>query len=210
MLRHLLRFAILSPVLFAAALAQVDELEHLRYGFEHPPPECRIMMRWWWFGPAVSKPELERELRAMKDAGIGGVELQPVYPLVLEDPERGLHNADYLSDEFLEDLRFAAETAHDLGLRFDITLGSGWPFGGPHIPITEAAGKLRIVSQTVGAGEQSVPVPNIGGGEKLLAAFLAEGNQRGAAKILGADEIADGRLRVAPSSEERIATFYIS
>lgn len=37
------------------------------------------MMRWWWFGPAVEKTELARELRAMKAGGIGGAEIQPVY-----------------------------------------------------------------------------------------------------------------------------------
>jgi len=40
------------------------------------------MMRWWWFGPAVTKPELEREMRLMKEGGIGGFEVQPVYPLL--------------------------------------------------------------------------------------------------------------------------------
>ena len=40
------------------------------------------MMRWWWFGPSVTKAELERELKTMRDGGIGGVEVQPVYPLL--------------------------------------------------------------------------------------------------------------------------------
>ncbi len=92
-------------------------------------------MRWWWFGPAVTKPELERELRAMKQGGIGGVEVQPVYSLALDDPLHGFHNFPYLSDEFTDRLRFASNKARELGLRFDITLGSGWPFGGPHIPL---------------------------------------------------------------------------
>ena len=39
------------------------------------------MMRWWWFGPSVSGPELDRELTAMADAGLGGVEVAYVYPL---------------------------------------------------------------------------------------------------------------------------------
>ena len=93
-----------------------------------------MMVRWWWFGPAVTKPELEREMRSMKEGGIGGFEVQPTYPLTLDDPQRGLRNFPYLSDEFLDDLRFTAEKAHDLGLRFDLTLASGWPFGGPHTP----------------------------------------------------------------------------
>lgn len=39
------------------------------------------MVRWWWFGPAVTRAELGRQLTAMADAGIGGVEVAFVYPL---------------------------------------------------------------------------------------------------------------------------------
>src|SRR4051794_2644031 len=62
--------------------AQAVNINDLQRSFEHPPDDARIMMRWWWFGPAVTKPELERELRIMKEGGIGGVEVQPVYPLL--------------------------------------------------------------------------------------------------------------------------------
>ena len=55
---------------FAAAPA---DLAALKQSFLHPPDDARIMMRWWWFGSAVEKPELEREMRAMKEGGIGGV-----------------------------------------------------------------------------------------------------------------------------------------
>jgi hypothetical protein len=57
-------------------------------------------MRWWWFGPTVTKPELAREMRNMKEGGIGGFEVQPVYPLALDDPELGFKNVPYLSDEY--------------------------------------------------------------------------------------------------------------
>ena len=50
----------------------------------------------------------------------------------------------FLSDEHLDVLRFASEKARELGLRFDLTLGSGWPYGGPSVPVTQAAGKLRV------------------------------------------------------------------
>lgn len=117
-------------------------------------------MRWWWFGPAVAKPELTRELKVMRDAGIGGVEIQPIYPLQLDDPEHGVVNHPYLSPAFLDDLRFAAATANSLGLKVSITLGSGWPFGGPQTPVTEAAGKLRF--------DQS-PSPALENGERMIA-----------------------------------------
>ena len=32
------------------------------------------MVRWWWFGTAVTKPEIQRELEVMKAGGFGGVE----------------------------------------------------------------------------------------------------------------------------------------
>ena len=156
-------------LLCAAAPAAPDTLAGLRESFEHPPDDCRIMVRWWWFGPAVVKPELEREMRAMKAGGIGGFEVQPTYPLELD------HNFPYLSDEFLGDLRFVSDQAKELGLRFDLTLGSGWPFGGPHIPITEAAGRLKVTRAQVPAGAGSLPVPNLQEGEKFLAAFLSGG-----------------------------------
>src|SRR5207248_2143193 len=125
-----------------------------KQAFQHPPDDARVMVRWWWFGPAVTKPELEREMRAMKAGGIGGFEVQPTYPLELEG------NFRYLSDEFLDDLRFTGEKAKELGLRMDLTLGSGWPFGGPHIPISQASGRLRVVR-----GTSSPPLAE---GEKLI------------------------------------------
>ena len=55
-----------------------DALAALRESFAAPPADSRIMMRWWWFGPSVTTPELARELDTMKAGGIGGVEVQPV------------------------------------------------------------------------------------------------------------------------------------
>lgn len=69
------------------------------------------MMRWWWFGPAVTKPEIQRELEQMKAAGAGGVEIATLYPLALEDPQAGFRNLPYPADEYIDALRFAASEA---------------------------------------------------------------------------------------------------
>lgn len=132
-----------------------------------PPPEARILMRWWWFGPAVTHQELARELEAMKAAGIGGVEIQPVYPLTLDDPENGLRNMRYLSPELFEALRFAESKARQLGLRVDLTLGSGWPFGGPKIPAELSAARLRT--------EPLNRPPQLRWGERVLGEFPGHG-----------------------------------
>ncbi len=135
------------------------------------------MMRWWWFGPSVTKPELEREMRAMKEGGIGGFEVQPVYPLALDDPATGFHNFRICRRSFSTTWRSPASKAHELGLRMDLTLGSGWPFGGPHIPISEAAGRLVVSRVPVPEGATALTLPRLAEGESLIAAFLASGRQ---------------------------------
>ena len=69
----------------------------LKTHFENPPDDTRPMMRWWWFGAAVEKPEILRELQQMKADGIGGAELAFVYPQVVDDPAKGLVNEPFLS-----------------------------------------------------------------------------------------------------------------
>ena len=123
------------------------------------------MVRWWWFGPAVTKPELEREMNVMKQGGIGGFDVEPTYPLALDGELPGLKNLKLLSPEHLEALRFTAEKAKELGLRMDLTLGSGWPYGGPQISRSNAVDAIRAdVPITVAAGQKSVALPAGGGG----------------------------------------------
>ena len=103
----------------------------LERSFEQPADDARIMVRWWWYGPAVTKPMLEQEMQTMKAGGIGGFEVQPTYPLSVDGELPGVHNIKFLSPEFFNMLRFTADKATELGLRMDLTLGSGWPYGGP-------------------------------------------------------------------------------
>lgn len=190
---------ILVPVLFVLAIFTsgfTQTLAELRRGFAEPPADSRIMMRWWWFGPAVTKAEIERELRVMRDGGIGGVEVQPVYPLLPDDPKTGYKNLPYLSDEFLDMLKFTAQKTKELGMRFDLTLGSGWSFGGAHTPITEAAGQLRIERVKIDTGARRVPMPSMISAEKFMGAFLSAkgGNTFTDADLTRLNEIRDGSV----------------
>jgi glycosyl hydrolase family 106( putative alpha-L-rhamnosidase) len=104
-MRSVIKYGLITLLAILIARAQSPSIVELKRAFEHPPDDARIMMRWWWFGPAVSKPELEREMARMKEGGIGGFEVQPVYPLTLDG------NLRYLSPEFLDALRFTGESA---------------------------------------------------------------------------------------------------
>jgi len=209
----ILVFLLSCIVQLPRSAAQDEQLANLEKSFANPPDDCRIMMRWWWFGPAVTKPELQRELEQMKAEGIGGVEIATLYPLALDDPKTGFHNQQFLSDEHLDAIRFAATAARKLGLRVDITLGSGWPFGGPHIPVTQAAGELRVETTPVPPGTDSIAVPYIDTGEQLIAAFLApvRDGQLSWHDARQVSTIIDGRLQISPPLEvANDAIFFLS
>jgi hypothetical protein len=127
------------------------------------------MMRWWWFGPSVDRRELGRQLKVMAAAGLGGVEVAFVYPMSSVD-------APFGSDKFLQDVGFAARTARELGLRFDLTLGSGWSFGGGHIGPDLAARRLSWDRREIGAEAYDVPVVEAWPGDEVIAAFVGEGS----------------------------------
>ena len=188
-------------------------LQELRRTFAAPPMDARPMMRWWWFGPAVEQPELARELRTMKAGGIGGVEIQPVYPLELDDPARGVRNMRFLSREFLNMVGFAAKTGEDLGMRMSLTLGSGWPYGGAWVPVTESAGRLRVVAVPVAGTELSVAAPAMENGEELLATFLAAGSAESydGEHAQRLDTVRDGRASLpAARTGAQVVLFFIA
>ncbi|HWE86465.1 MAG TPA: glycosyl hydrolase [Terracidiphilus sp.] len=199
-----LAFGLIAIVLTGVAGGQSPKpnLDPLRQGFLNPPPDARPMMRWWWFGPAITRPELARELQTMQQAGIGGVEIQPVYPMALDDPAQGIRNLRYLSPEFLDTVGYANRTARSLGMRVDITLGSGWPYGGPGTTLDLAAGSLRVVSQPINGS--TVSPPSLEPGESFVAAFAVNYDAASAQRI----DLAT--LAVPSGAPNRTALFFIA
>ena len=103
-----------------------------------PDPAARGMTRWWWYGCCVEKDEIDRELDFMRDACIGGVELQILYPVTPDDAARGLRNIPYGSPDFYDIIRYTAEACRKRGMVCDFTPGSSWPFGGPTVEEEDA------------------------------------------------------------------------
>ena len=168
----LITFVVFGAVLLVAAPLFAADVEQFQREFDRPPNDTRIMVRWWWFGPAVTKPELEREMKLMQEGGFGGFEVQPTYPLALDNEQPGLKNLKFLSPEFFDALKFTAQKAKELGLRMDLTLGSGWPYGGPMFMREEGAAGLSSEMVSITTGQRSVPVPQQRGATKPIAAFL--------------------------------------
>jgi len=115
-----------------AALAQTSSGDSLYADFQNPPVEARPFVRWWWNGLYVTRGEILRELDVMRAAGIGGVEINSI-AMLDEVPRESLANRkplNWLSPEWNRMVQTAAEGARKRGMKADLIVGSGWPFGG--------------------------------------------------------------------------------
>jgi|GEM_PF-2312316 len=111
--------------------------------------EARPWTRWWWLGNAVDSEGIAYQLQALHDAGFGGVEITPIY---------GVHGYEqkeipYLSPRWMQMLQYTMQQAHRLHMKVDMNNGTGWPFGGPQIPLDEAASKAIFQTYTLHGGE---------------------------------------------------------
>ena len=111
--------------------------------FVKPSPDYAPFTRWWWPGNDVTQDELKREINLFADNNFGGVEIQP---MALVFPTKGKGRAgrimSYDTPEYYENLRLVCTEALKRGLTVDMTDGSGWPAGGPHL--TEADNNLTL------------------------------------------------------------------
>lgn len=96
--------------------------------FQNPDARYRPFVRWWWNGDAVVGRELVRELHLLKDAGIGGVEINPIAMPYGAD-RHGYKSLDWLSKPWIAALDTTLTEARRIGMTCDLLIGSGWPFG---------------------------------------------------------------------------------
>ncbi len=120
--------------------------------FRNPETKYRPFVRWWWNGDKVNADELRRELHLLKDAGIGGVEINPVgFPGGADD--LGIPSIPWLSKEWIDMLKVAFDQASKLDMTCDLIVGSGWPFGGEFLQGDER-GQVMVVGVEKLSGPQ--------------------------------------------------------
>ncbi len=211
--------ALTLATLSATSLADITQLQQ---DILTPPDNARPMVRWWWFGPAVTEQGIDRELAAMKAGGFGGVEVQPTYPLTTDAPNEP-KILKFMSPEFLHMLGYASAKAKSLGLRMDLTLGSGWPYGGPMFTPDEGAGRIESQSVAVKPGETSVPFPKLRPGYSVIAAFAGStpaeesgngrrrgGNSNADVSSLQQLQTTQDAATLPPNSNAQSVTFFIA
>ncbi len=107
-------------------------------------PEAKPGSRWWWLGSAVDKENLQWNMQEYARHGIGALEITPLYGVQGNDR----NNIPYLSDKWMEMLRYTQEQGRQNGIEIDMATGTGWPFGGPWVPLEESACRAVFVEQS--------------------------------------------------------------
>ena len=127
--------------------------------------EARPGTRWWWLGSAVDERNLRRSLEEYARAGIGTVEITPLYGVM--DNER--REIPFLSPQWMEMLRTVETIAAENDIQVDMNCGTGWPFGGPEVSPDEAACKAVFTDSGVVIGRTNQTVKRAApGGEGLV------------------------------------------
>ena len=90
--------------------------------------------RWWWQGSVVNGKDLTMELEKYRRAGLGGVEITPIYGVKGEEGRF----IKFLSPQWMAMLQHSLKEAARLRMGVDMATGTGWPFGGPWVGDSDA------------------------------------------------------------------------
>lgn len=121
-------------------------------------PEAKPAARWWWLGSAVDKNNLSYNIAEYAKAGIGELEITPIYGVKGNDS----NEIPFLSDKWMEMYKYVVEEGKRNGVIIDMNTGTGWPFGGPDVTEDQAAAKVLFERKdgklllTVGRTKQKV------------------------------------------------------
>jgi hypothetical protein len=116
-------------ILAAAMSWQSAMAGSLEDDFKNPPESARAMTFWHWMNGLVGKEGITADLESMKRAGLGGV---LIYHIGGRTRVQG--DVEYMSGEWFDLMKFAAEEAKRIGLEFSFHNCPGWSSsGGPWI-----------------------------------------------------------------------------
>jgi hypothetical protein len=157
----------------------------------------RPWTRWWWMGSAVNETELTTLLTQYQQAGIGGVEICPIYGV------KGYEDKfiDFLSPQWTKMLAHTTKEAQRLDMGVDLTTGTGWPFGGPWItPQTASSG---VVLKQYSVSEGKTLTAKLPDGKLLYLAAISDKGE----KIDLTGKVKDGQLDwTAPAGKWQLYT----
>lgn len=112
--------------------------------------QAKPWARWWWEGSAVNPQDLTWNLQSYQKAGLGGLEITPIYGLRGHEKEF----IPFLSPKWMDMLQYTLQEAKRLNLGIDLANATGWPFGGPWVTDADASKELFWKTYEVKGGEK--------------------------------------------------------
>jgi len=111
--------------------------------------EMRPWTRWWWLGSEVNKKDLTTVMQQYQQAGLGGLEITPIYGVKGEEAQY----IPFLSPAWMEVFDHTLKEGKRLNLGIDLANATGWPFGGPWIGDDDACRNMVYKTYTLNTGE---------------------------------------------------------
>jgi len=145
-----IRLIVAVSIVFTVMLAASTAQQNARRTWPPITAETRPWTRWWWQGSAVDRASLTGQLEALAAAGLGGVEVTPIYGV--RGSEK--HFIPYLSPQWTAMLEHTLREAGRLNIGVDMATGTGWPFGGPWVGDDAAARSIAHKSWTIDGGQR--------------------------------------------------------
>lgn len=137
--RQFLTVILLAAFLLCVACSPPAGREEVGKGWPSLTQENKPWSRWWWHGSALTKEGITSEMEAYHAAGIGGLEITPIYGVYGQEAQF----VQYLSPEWMELLKHVLSEAARLDMGIDMATGTGWPFGGPWVGSEDACKNLQ-------------------------------------------------------------------
>jgi len=139
-------FVMSIPQSFTFAQTSDAELEQ---GFKNPPDSAKPQAWWHWMNGNVTKEGITADLEWMHRVGIGGMQMIDAN---LGTPQFFDKPLVWMTPEWKDAFRHAADEAHRLGLEMGMEAAGGWSeTGGPWVK-PEAAMKKIVWSETLVEG----------------------------------------------------------
>ncbi|ESQ86672.1 glycoside hydrolase [Asticcacaulis sp. AC460] len=129
-------------------------------GFTNPPQSARPRVWWHWMNGNITQEGIAKDLEWMSKTGIGGLQN---FDAALITPQVVDKRLVYMTPEWNQAFRYAAQTADSLNLEFGIAASPGWSeTGGPWVEAKDGMKKL-VWSETVvdGGRKQTLQLPPV-------------------------------------------------
>ncbi len=116
--------------------------------------ECKPGTRWWWLGSAVDSANLQWNMEQYAKAGIGALEITPIYGVQGNDR----NNLKFLTGPWMNALKYVQTEGVRDSIEIDMNTGTGWPFGGPEVTFKESACKVKFRTWDISEGKVKINI----------------------------------------------------